>query len=262
MAQPNIQKELERRILLLDGGFGTMVQPYKFSEEAYRGERFASSAHLLKGCNDLLCLTQPDVVREIHAKYLQAGSDVVTTNSFNANALSLADYGLSDEAYEISRAAASLARAAADEFTARNPQKPRFVGGSVGPTSHTLSMSADVDSPAARNVSFEQMSDAYREQVRGLIDGGADLLMLETCFDTLNVKAAIFAVEELFAEGCRRLPIVISGTLTPSGRTLSGQEVEAFYASVAHAAPLAVSLNCSFGAKALLPYLERLSAVA
>lgn len=262
MIQRNIHNELEHRILLLDGGFGTMVQQYGLNEEQYRGEAFAAWDVRLKGCNDLLCLTQPNIVREIHAKYLQAGSDIVTTNSFNANALSLADYHLAKHAYQINRAAAAIARAAADEFTARNPQKPRFAGGSVGPTSHTLSMSANVDSPAARDVTFAQMSDAYREQVRGLMDGGADLLMLETCFDTLNAKAAIYAIESLFAECGMRLPVIVSGTLTPSGRTLSGQVVEAFYTSVAHAAPLAVSLNCSFGAKALLPHLEQLAAVA
>lgn len=258
----NLAQALGERILLLDGGFGTMIQQYGLGEEDYRGERFAGWHTQLKGCNDLLCLTRPDLVREIHAEYLQAGSDIVTTDSFNANALSLADYGLSEHVYEINRAAAALARAAADEFTARNPFKPRFAGGSMGPTSHTLSLSADVDSPAAREVSFAQMAEAYREQARGLLDGGADLLMLETFFDTLNAKAAIYAVETLFAERGMRLPVVVSGTLTPSGRTLSGQTVEAFYASVAHAAPLAVSLNCSFGARALLPYLERLAAVA
>ena len=258
----NLAQALGERILLLDGGFGTMIQQYGLGEEDYRGERFAGWHTQLKGCNDLLCLTRPDLVREIHAEYLQAGSDIVTTDSFNANALSLAGYGLSEHVYEINRAAAALARAAADEFTARNPFKPRFAGGSMGPTSHTLSLSADVDSPAAREVSFAQMAEAYREQARGLLDGGADLLMLETFFDTLNAKAAIYAVETLFAERGMRLPVVVSGTLTPSGRTLSGQTVEAFYASVAHAAPLAVSLNCSFGARALLPYLERLAAVA
>lgn len=258
----NLYKELEERILLLDGGFGTMVQQYGLAEEDYRGKRFAAWDIRLKGCNDLLCLTRPDVVQEIHSKYLGAGSDIVTTNSFNANALSLADYGLADHVYEINRAAAALARAAADEFTSRNPQKPRFAGGSMGPTSHTLSMSADVDSPAARDVSFEAMAAAYYEQARGLMDGGADLMMLETFFDALNAKAAIYALETLFAERGQRLPVIVSGTLTPSGRTLSGQTVEAFYASIAHAAPLAVSLNCSFGAKALLPYLERLAAVA
>ena len=255
-------KALNERILLLDGGLGTLIQQYGLGEADYRGTEFADRPHELRGCNDLLVLTRPDVIREIHTKYLQAGSDLITTDSFNANALSLADYGLADRVYDINRAAAALARSVADEFTARNPQKPRFVGGSMGPTSHTLSLSADVESPATRSVTFETMAAAYREQARGLIDGGADVLMLETCFDALNAKAAIYALEGLFAERGRRTPLIVSGTLTSSGRTLAGQTVEAFYTSIAHAAPLAVSLNCSFGARALLPYLEQLAAVA
>ena len=258
----NIYRELETRILLTDGGFGTMIQGYGLDEAAYRGERFAASETLLKGCNDLLNLTRPDIVREIHEKYLQAGSDVITTNTFNANAISLADYRLAEEAYEINRAGARIARAIADEFTARNPQKPRFVGGSMGPTSHTLSMSADVDNPGARAFTFEQLSEAYYNQARGLLDGGVDLFILETFFDALNAKAAIFAIQRLFAERGIKLPMIVSGTLTSSGRTLAGQTIEAFYTSITHAEPLAVSLNCSFGAKALLPYLERLAAVA
>ncbi len=253
---------LGQRILLLDGGFGTMVQQYGFGEEEYRGERFAAWPGRLAGCNDLLSLTQPEAVERIHAAYLEAGADIVTTDSFNANALSLAEYGLEEHVYEICRAAAAVARGAADAFTARTPLKPRFVGGSMGPTSHTLSLSSDVDSPAARDVAFDAMARAYREQARGLLDGGVDLLLLETFFDALNAKAAIYAVEELFAERGARVPVIVSGTLTESGRTLAGQTVEAFYASVAHAEPLAVSLNCSFGARALLPYLERLAAVA
>ena len=253
---------LGQRILLLDGGFGTMVQQYGFGEEEYRGERFAAWPGRLAGCNDLLSLTQPEAVERIHAAYLEAGADIVTTDSFNANALSLAEYGLEEHVYEICRAAAAVARGAADAFTARTPLTPRFVGGSMGPTSHTLSLSSDVDSPAARDVAFDAMARAYREQARGLLDGGVDLLLLETFFDALNAKAAIYAVEELFAERGARVPVIVSGTLTESGRTLAGQTVEAFYASVAHAEPLAVSLNCSFGARALLPYLERLAAVA
>ncbi len=253
---------LGQRILLLDGGFGTMVQQYGFGEEEYRGERFAAWPGRLAGCNDLLSLTQPEAVERIHAAYLEAGADIVTTDSFNANALSLAEYGLEEHVYEICRAAAAVARGAADAFTARTPLKPRFVGGSMGPTSHTLSLSSDVDSPAARDVAFDAMARAYREQARGLLDGGVDLLLLETFFDALNAKAAIYAIEELFAERGARVPVIVSGTLTESGRTLAGQTVEAFYASVAHAEPLAVSLNCSFGARALLPYLERLAAVA
>ena len=258
----DIRHELEHRILLLDGGFGTMIQQYGLDEADYRGKEFAASEKLLKGCNDLLNLTRPETIREIHEKYLQAGSDVITSNTFNANSISLADYGLAAEAYRINRAGAAIAREAADAFTARNPQKPRFVGGSMGPTSHTLSMSADVDNPGARAFTFEQLSQAYYDQARGLMDGGVDLLMLETVFDALNAKAAIFAIESLFAERGMRLPVIVSGTLTSSGRTLAGQTIEAFYTSVAHAEPLAVSLNCSFGAKALLPYLERLAAVS
>ena len=258
----DIRHELEPRILLLDGGFGTMIPQYGLDEADYRGEEFAASEKLLKGCNDLLNLTRPETIREIHEKYLQAGSDVITSNTFNANSISLADYGLAAEAYRINRAGAAIAREAADAFTARNPQKPRFVGGSMGPTSHTLSMSADVDNPGARAFTFEQLSQAYYDQARGLMDGGVDLLMLETVFDALNAKAAIFAIESLFAERGMRLPVIVSGTLTSSGRTLAGQTIEAFYTSVAHAEPLAVSLNCSFGAKALLPYLERLAAVS
>ena len=258
----DIRHELEHRILLLDGGFGTMIQQYGLDEADYRGKEFAASEKLLRGCNDLLNLTRPETIREIHEKYLQAGSDVITSNTFNANSISLADYGLAAEAYRINRAGAAIAREAADAFTARNPQKPRFVGGSMGPTSHTLSMSADVDNPGARAFTFEQLSQAYYNQARGLMDGGADLLMLETVFDALNAKAAIFAIETLFAERGMRLPVIVSSTLTSSGRTLAGQTIEAFYTSVAHAEPLAVSLNCSFGAKALLPYLERLAAVS
>ena len=248
----DIRHELEHRILLLDGGFGTMIQQYGLDEADYRGKEFAASEKLLRGCNDLLNLTRPETIREIHEKYLQAGSDVITSNTFNANSISLADYGLAAEAYRINRAGAAIAREAADAFTARNPQKP----------SHTLSMSADVDNPGARAFTFEQLSQAYYNQARGLMDGGADLLMLETVFDALNAKAAIFAIETLFAERGMRLPVIVSSTLTSSGRTLAGQTIEAFYTSVAHAEPLAVSLNCSFGAKALLPYLERLAAVS
>ena len=257
-----LNEQLESRILLLDGGFGTMVQQYGLTEEDYRGERFAEWPLRLRGCNDLLALTQPDTVRAIHEKYLAAGSDIITTDSFNANAVSLRDYGLEAYAYEIARAAAETARRAADACTARNPQKPRFVGGSIGPSNHALSLSPKVDDPAARDLTFAELEQAYYDQTRGLIDGGADLLMLETFFDTLNAKAAIHAILRLFDERGSRLPVMVSGTLTPSGRTLSGQTVEAFYASVAHVEPVAVSLNCSFGARQLLPYLERLAAVA
>ena len=257
-----LYEELAARILLLDGGLGTMIQRCGLTEEDYRGERFREWPARLLGCNDLLALTRPEVVRAVHEKYLAAGADIVTTDSFNANALSLKDYGLEDLAYEIARAAAALARGVADAFTARNPRKPRFVGGSIGPSSHTLSLSSKVDDPAARDLSFAELEQAYYDQVRGLIDGGVDLLMLETFFDALNAKAAIHAIGRCFDERGGRLPVMVSGTLTPSGRTLAGQTVEAFYASVAHIDPIAVSLNCSFGARQLLPYVERLAAVA
>ena len=255
--------QLERRILLLDGGFGTMVQGYGLQEEDYRGRRFAGWPVQLKGCNDLLALTRPDVVLEIHEKYLRAGADIIETDSFNANAVSLADYRLEECAYEISKAAAGIARSAADEFTARNPQKPRFVAGSVGPTNRTASMSADVQNPAAREVTFAQLVEAYTDQVRGLVDGGADILLVETVFDTLNAKAALWAIDTLCERLGRAIPVMVSGTLADaSGRTLSGQTVEAFAVSVSHANLLSVGLNCAYGAKQLLPYLERLAAVA
>ena len=258
-----LYEQLEKRILLLDGGFGTMVQGYGLQEEDYRSERFGDWPVQLKGCNDLLVLTRPDVVREIHEKYLQAGADIIETDSFNANAVSLADYRMEGLAYEISKAAAEMARRAADEFTARNPQKPRFVAGSMGPTNRTASMSADVANPAAREVTFAQLAEAYTDQARGLMDGGADILLVETVFDTLNAKAALYAIDTLCAKLGRRIPVMVSGTLADaSGRTLSGQTVEAFAASVSHAELLSVGLNCAYGARQLLPYLERLAAVA
>ena len=258
-----LYEQLNRRILLLDGGFGTMVQGYGLQEEDYRGERFRDWTVLLKGCNDLLVLTRPEIVGEIHRKYLQAGADIIETDSFNANAVSLADYRLEGYAYEISKAAAAVARSAAEEFTARNPQKPRFVAGSMGPTNRTASMSADVANPAAREVTFRQLAEAYADQARGLVDGGADILLVETVFDTLNAKAALYAIDTLCAELGRAIPVMVSGTLADaSGRTLSGQTVEAFAASVSHARLLSVGLNCAYGAKQLLPYLERLAAVA
>ena len=254
---------LGERILLLDGGLGTMVQQYGLSEADYRGERFAAWEVRLKGCNDVLVLTRPDVVSKIHEMYLEAGADIIETDSFNANAVSLADYGLQEYAYEISRAAAEIARAAADEYTMRNPQKPRFVAGSVGPTNRTASMSADVSDPAAREVTFAQLVEAYTAQVRGLLDGGADIILVETVFDTLNAKAALYAIDCESIKRNRKIPVMVSGTLADSsGRTLSGQTVEAFYASVAHADLLSVGFNCAYGAKQLRPYLERLAAVS
>lgn len=262
MFRKDIKEVLKERILVLDGGLGTMVQGFGLEETDYRGERFAGWEIPLKGCNDILVITSPDVLRQIHESYLAAGADIISTDSFNANAISLADYGLQDYAYEINREAAAVARSAADGFSERNPSKPRFVAGSVGPTSRTASISADVNDPASRAVTFDQLKEAYSVQVRGLIDGGADLIIIETVFDTLNAKAAVFAVKE---EGERRgadIPVMISGTLADaSGRTLSGQVVEAFYASVAHAEPVSAGFNCAYGAKQMMPYLERLSEV-
>ena len=263
MTHNRLNDALQERILLLDGGFGTMVQRYGLSEADYRGERFRELPGQLRGCNDLLNLTRPDIIREIHTRYLQAGADLITTNSFNANAISLTDYGISDLAREIARAAASIARATADEYTQRNPSKPRFVAGSMGPTNRTASMSADVSDPAAREVTFSQLAKAYGEQARGLVEGGADVLLIETVFDTLNAKAALYAVDRLGEELGRQLPVMVSGTLADaSGRTLSGQTVEAFWVSVSHARLLSVGLNCAYGARQMLPYLERLAAVA
>ena len=263
MTHNRLNDALQERILLLDGGFGTMVQRYGLSEADYRGERFRELPGQLRGCNDLLNLTRPDIIREIHTRYLQAGADLITTNSFNANAISLTDYGISDLAREIARAAASIARATADEYTQRNPSKPRFVAGSMGPTNRTASMSADVSDPAAREVTFSQLAEAYGEQARGLVEGGADVLLIETVFDTLNAKAALYAVDRLGEELGRQLPVMVSGTLADaSGRTLSGQTVEAFWVSVSHARLLSVGLNCAYGARQMLPYLERLAAVA
>ncbi len=258
-----LNQALSERILLLDGGLGTMVQQYKLGEAEYRGDRFASWHCDLKGCNDILVLTRPEVIREIHQKYLAAGADIITTDSFNATTISLVDYGLDPYSYEISRAAASIASSVAREFTERNPSKPRFVAGSVGPTSHPSSMSTDVSNPAAREVTFDQLVEAYVTQINGLLDGGADIILVETVFDTLNAKAALYAVDSVGRERNRQIPTMLSGTLSDaSGRTLSGQDVEAMYVSLSHASLLTVGLNCAFGAKQLLPHLERLASVA
>lgn len=239
-----------------------MIQPYGLSEEDFRGERFRNWSCNLKGCNDLLTLTRPEVIREIHTRYLAAGADLITTDSFNANAISLRDYALEGYAREIATSAARIAREAADEFTRRNPSKPRFVAGSMGPTNRTASMSADVQNPAAREVSFEELAAAYTDQALGLMEGGADLLLVETVFDTLNAKAALYAIDKVGEMLGRKIEVMLSGTLAEGGRTLSGQTVEAFYTSVAHYPLLSIGFNCAFGARQLLPYLERLATVA
>ncbi|HYN10725.1 MAG TPA: methionine synthase [Vicinamibacterales bacterium] len=262
-----IEKQLDellaKRILLLDGAMGTMIQRYKLDESAFRGSRFATHSHDLKGDNDVLVLTRPDVIGEIHRAYLEAGADIIETNTFNANAVSQADYALESAVYDINVAAGRIARAAADEFTARTPSQPRFVAGSVGPANRTLSISPDVNNPAFRAITFDQLKNAYAEQVRGLIDGGVDLLLLETIFDTLNVKAAIVAVQEVEEEKGVHLPLMISVTITDrSGRTLSGQTLDAFYLSITHARPWCVGINCAIGARDMRPYLAELARLA
>ncbi len=251
---------LTQRILILDGAMGTMIQSYTLDEADYRGERFADFAHDVKGNNDLLCLTQPAVIKEVHAKYLAAGADILETNSFNATSISMADYHMEHLVAELNFAAARLAREAADEATAQNPDKPRFVAGVLGPTSRTATISPDVNDPGYRNVTFDQLRVAYLEAIDGLVKGGADILMVETIFDTLNAKAALFAIEEYFEINDMRLPVMISGTITDaSGRTLSGQTGEAFWNSVRHARPLSIGLNCALGPDLLRQYVEELS---
>src|SRR6476469_8523182 len=247
----------------MDGAMGTMIQREGLGEDDYRGERFADWPSDLKGNNDLLSLTQPEIIAGIHTAYLEAGADLVETNTFNAQKISLADYGMEDLAYEINLESARLARAACDAMTEKTPDRPRWVLGALGPTNRTASISPDVNDPGKRNVTFDELVDAYTEQSRGLVDGGSDVLIVETIFDTLNAKAAIFALETLFEEHDRRWPVIISGTITDaSGRTLSGQVTEAFWNSVRHARPLAVGLNCALGAAEMRPYLAELSRVA
>jgi 5-methyltetrahydrofolate--homocysteine methyltransferase len=254
---------LAQRILVLDGAMGTMIQTYGLGEREYRGQRFADWPRELRGHSDLLTITQPEIIHAIHSAYLEAGADIVETNSFTSNAMSLADYGMEELVYELNHAAARLARSAADEWERRTPDTPRFVAGVLGPTNRSASLSPDVNDPGFRNVTFDQLVATYTDGARGLIDGGADLILIETIFDTLNAKAAIFAVETLFARLGQRLPVMISGTIVDaSGRTLSGQTTEAFWNSVAHARPLSVGLNCALGAQALRQYVQELSRVA
>lgn len=261
--RPDIRLALEERILMLDGGMGTMIQGYKLQEADYRGERFADYHMDVAGNNDLLSITQPDIIRDIHTAYLEAGADIIETNTFNATQVSMADYQMEEFAYEINLASAKLAREAADAVTAKNPDRPRYVAGVIGPTSRTCSISPDVNDPSARNVTFDQLVENYRESVSALMAGGADLILIETIFDTLNAKAAVFAVQQYFDEVGQSLPIMISGTITDaSGRTLSGQTTEAFYNSLAHAKPISIGLNCALGANELRPYLKELSRIA
>jgi len=254
---------LKQRILILDGAMGTMIQRYHLEEQDYRGERFADWQHELKGNNDLLLLTQPKIIRDIHAAYLEAGADILETNTFNAQSISLADYRMEGLAYELNKEGARLARSVADEFEKKNPHKPRFVAGVLGPTNRTASLSPDVNNPGFRNVTFDDLVAAYTDSLRGLIDGGADFVLVETIFDTLNAKAALYAVDQYFERTGIRLPIMISGTITDaSGRTLSGQTTEAFWNSLAHANPLSIGLNCALGVTQLRQYVEEMARVA
>jgi 5-methyltetrahydrofolate--homocysteine methyltransferase len=259
-----IQEALQQRILIIDGAMGTMIQRHRLEEKDYRGVRFSDWASDLKGNNDLLVLTQPDIIEGIHREYLEAGADIIETNTFNAQRVSMADYHMEDIAFEINVAAAKLAKKTAADYTERNPAKPRFVAGAIGPMNKTLSLSPDVNNPGFRSVTFDEVSSAYYEQVKGLVEGGVDLLLIETIFDTLNAKAAIFAIKKYFRDsGQRELPIMISGTITDaSGRTLSGQTLEAFYVSVMHARPLSIGLNCALGAAEMRPHIEELSGIA
>lgn len=255
-----IHKAIKERILILDGAMGTMLQRYNFSEEDFRGERFKEFPHPLKGNNDLLSLTQPKAIQEVHRQYFEAGADIVETNTFSGTTIGMADYHLEDLVYELNYESARLAREIADEFTAKNPDKPRFVAGSIGPTNRTASMSPDVNDPGFRAVTFDELRIAYKQQVEALIDGGSDILLVETIFDTLNAKAALFAIEEVKEERNIDIPVMVSGTITDaSGRTLSGQTVEAFLISISHIQLLSVGFNCALGADQLKPYLQRLS---
>ena len=259
--ESRLRELLARRILILDGAMGTMIQRYRLDEAAFRGDRLIEHPVDVRGNNDLLVLTRPDVVREIHEAYLEAGSDLIETNTFGATSIAQDDYRLGHLAYEMNVAAASIARAACDRYSSAG--KPRFVAGALGPTPKTASISPDVNDPGARNVTFDQLVAAYGEQARGLLDGGADVLLIETIFDTLNAKAAIFAVEAEFDRRGVRAPVMISGTVTDaSGRILSGQTVEAFWNSVRHARPLSVGLNCALGAALMRPYIEEMARVA
>ncbi|MEJ1095234.1 MULTISPECIES: homocysteine S-methyltransferase family protein [unclassified Pseudoxanthomonas] len=271
-------KALDERILIIDGAMGTMIQRHRLEEADYRGERFAEGydsthaeahvhgeqcGHDLKGNNDLLLLSKPEVIADVHTQYLEAGADLVETNTFNATSVSQADYHLEHLVYELNKEGARVARACCDAIEAKTPDKPRFVIGVLGPTSRTASISPDVNDPGFRNTSFDELRATYREAIEGLIDGGADTLMVETIFDTLNAKAALYAIEEVFDQRGGRLPVMISGTITDaSGRTLSGQTAEAFYASVSHGKPLSIGLNCALGAKDLREHVETLANIA
>jgi 5-methyltetrahydrofolate--homocysteine methyltransferase len=257
-----IEEILLKKILVLDGAMGTMLQDYKFSEEDFRGDRFVNHPCSLKGNNDLLSLTQPEAIKTVHRKYFEVGADIVETNTFSSTSIGMGDYQMEPWVYEMNFESAKLARQVADEFTKKNPDKPRFVAGSIGPTNRTASMSPDVNDPGYRAVTFDELLVSYTEQVKGLVDGGSDVLLVETIFDTLNAKAALFAIDALKEKNNWNVPVMVSGTITDaSGRTLSGQTVEAFVVSVSHIPLLSIGFNCALGADQLLPYLRRLSQI-
>lgn len=262
--EQQLRSLLDKQILIIDGAMGTMIQRYKLQEADYRGERFKDWHSDIKGNNDLLCLTQPHIIKEIHKEYLQAGANILETNTFNAQAVSLADYDMQSLAYEINVAAAKVAKEAVSEYRAQNLGANCFVAGAIGPMNKTLSLSPDVNNPGYRAITFDEVVAAYYEQIDGLVAGGVDILLIETIFDTLNAKAAIFAVNKFFREsGKEHLPVMISGTITDaSGRTLSGQTLEAFYISVMHANPLSIGLNCALGAREMRPHIEELANIA
>lgn len=257
----DIRKELEKRILVIDGAMGTMIQRYKLQEEDYRGERFKDWHLDVKGNNDLLCITQPQIITAIHKEYLEAGADIIETNTFSSTTIAMADYEMQAFAYELNVAAAKCARKAIEEF---NAQTPKFIAGAIGPLNKTLSLSPDVNNPGFRALTFDEAVAAYYEQIKGLVDGGVDLILIETIFDTLNAKAAIYAFKKYFRDNKKsELPVMISGTITDaSGRTLSGQTLEAFYISVSHAKPLSIGLNCALGAAEMRPHIEELAQIA
>lgn len=261
----DIRKELEKRILVIDGAMGTMIQRHKLTEADYRGERFKDWHLDVKGNNDMLCITQPEIIKGIHKQYLAAGADIIETNTFSSTVIAMADYDMQSFAYELNVAAARCAREAVAEFLAENPgAAPKFVAGAIGPLNKTLSLSPDVNNPGFRAVTFDEVVEAYYEQIKGLVDGGVDVILIETIFDTLNAKGAIFAVKKYFRDVNKpELPVMISGTITDaSGRTLSGQTLEAFYTSVMHAKPISVGLNCALGASEMRSHIEELSQIA
>jgi len=256
----NIHKALQERILVLDGAMGTMLQAYKFTEEDFRGERFKDYPTPLQGNNDLLSITQPEAIKTIHGKYFEVGADIIETNTFSGTSIAMADYQMEDLVYELNYQSAKIAKEVANEYTLKQPDKPRFVAGAIGPTNRTASMSPDVNDPGYRAVTFNELRIAYKEQVQALIEGGVDILLVETVFDTLNAKAALFAIEEVKEEKNIDIPIMLSGTITDaSGRTLSGQTAEAFLISVSHIPLLSIGFNCALGANLLQPHLEAIA---